>query len=128
MAIKKKRSAAQKAATKKLIAYNKKRRAKKATPKRRVTKKVTAKRRVTKKTAVRRSNPDDYGFVIAVEQQKGNKTGYWTGKGFDTDLHKAVIFRTSDSAKVVIKQIPISSGWNIGYMKFSCRELMRKKK
>lgn len=140
---KKKRTPAQIRATKKLVALNKKRRAKKASPKRkvnpkrRVTKKrvvkrkVNPKRRVVKKRAVKRKvvrrkvNPaSNYGYVVMAQAKKGNKKGYYTGISFDTSIKRAAIFKSKVLAEKTAKKLNISRrAWDLYIVKESINKL-----
>lgn len=116
------RTLKQQRATKKLIAFNKKRRA----VKRRVVKRrPTVKKRnpTVKKRAVKTSN---YGYLIGLRNADTGKTGWFTGTGFDTDKKKAIISRSKQVMLNVAQNIPagyIKKGWNLFIDKESCSTL-----
>ena len=123
--MKKKRTAAQIRATKKLVALNKKRRSKKKVAKRRVVrrkvaKKGTVKRRVkraVRKTArkkVRKKNPSKGLYFVMVKNKKSGKEGYYSGRSIDTSVSKALLSRTKSVMVKLAKDIPINrSQWDV---------------
>lgn len=116
---KKKRTPAQIRATKKLVALNRKRRAKKKVVKRKVAKRRVNKRKVAKKRAVKRgvrrkTNPSKGYFYILAKNIKTGKEGYYTGRTFDTSKTKALLSKTKSVMTKIAKNISINrKQWNL---------------
>lgn len=107
---KKKRSAAQIRATKKLVALNKKRR---------IKKKVVRRKSRPKKKAVKRiTNPRKSVYLVIAKNRKTGKEGYYTGKAFDTDIKKAIMSNTKSVMKDIADNVIINRRqWDLYVLK-----------
>lgn len=98
----KRRTPAQVRATKKLVALNKRKGKKKSV------------RKVTRKKSVKRkSNPNSSTYVMVARNTKTGKTGYYTGKSFDTDIKKALTSKSKSTISNLTKKVRLGRDWDL---------------
>jgi hypothetical protein len=118
---KKRRTAKQKAATRKLVAFNKKRRGKKTTRRKNTHRRKVAKRKVTKRRVVRKRNPKRTtrakSHLQIVFKCKGNAIYFLTLRaaklGWTKTKSDAIFFSTKAQARHTAQNVTVPRDWSL---------------